>query len=136
MKVVVRVTGEGLVPVDRHQSGLLEKFKLGDLITIRITKDRNPLFHRKFFAMLAETFDMQDQFQNKEQWRHAVTVGAGWCDYFKVGNKLVAVPRSISFENMDDDLEFQNLYEDVIGHIEQVYVQGDPGHLHQLLEFL
>ena len=81
MKVVVRVTGEGLMPVDRHQSGLLEQFKLGEVITIRITKDRNPQFHRLFFAMLAETFDMQDEYQNKEQWRHAVTVGAGWCDF-------------------------------------------------------
>ena len=86
--------------------------------------------------MLNETFDMQDQFLIKEQWRHAVTVGAGWCDYFEVNGELVAVPRSISFEKMDDDLVFQQLYEDSIMHIEERYVQGDPGHLMTLLEFL
>jgi len=137
MKVIVRRTGEGLMPVDRHQSALLEKIPLGDVIAIRITRDRNPTFHRKFFAMLNETFDMQNQYQNKEQWRHAVTVGAGWCDFFNLHGTVIAVPKSISFANMKDDLEFQNFYEDVINHIEEKYLPlSSPGDLMRLLAFL
>jgi hypothetical protein len=109
-----------LIPVDKDQSALLEKLPLGSWVTIKVTQDRNPKFHRKYFAMLNATFDMQDEYSTLEDFRKVVTVGAGHCDFIPIkrkdGTDVIAVPKSISFENMDE-LEFQQVYEDSVRYI-------------------
>lgn len=122
------------MPTDRHQSSLLEQIRLGDVVAIDVRKDRNPGFHRKFFAMLRETFEMQDVYDTDRQWRAVVTCGAGYCTWSRDehGN-LVAVPDSISFDSMDET-EFGELYRDAVRYIDRTYVKSD-GDLIRLLEF-
>jgi len=50
-------TRAGLVPHTEHDKEVFNKWKLGSVISGEFKKVRNPLFHRKFFALLNLTFD-------------------------------------------------------------------------------
>ncbi len=137
MQIYLIKTASGFVPSDKYQWAEVEKINQGEEILAKVIKVRNPKFHKKFMALLAETFDMQDEFLNPESWRAAVTTGAGFCDFiFLASRGVVAVPRSISFENMDD-LEFRKLYDDAIKFICAKYVPDlDSDELDRLMAFV
>ena len=135
--IIMRRTVQGLSPVDQGAWELLtgERIKLGDDVLCKITRPRNLQFHRKFFAMINETFDMQDQFETKEQWRAVVTAGAGYCDFIKGRDDvLVAIPKSIAFHSMGE-AEFERLYQDALTFICAKYVHDEPDRLATILEF-
>ena len=134
-EIIMMKTGQGWIPADEHQAELLDGYALGDLAKVKFTKSRNLQFHRKYFALIGETFHMQDIALNKKGWRAIVQTGAGYCDFVKgKDDQLVAVPQSIAFHKMDD-LEFSRLYSDSIDFICMRYVQDNPDHLRQVLEF-
>jgi hypothetical protein len=134
----MRVVPGGLMCLNGAEASLLENMT-GQEVEARIYKPVNPKFRRKYFALLKTAFDMadfriNDQPGNIEQFRHHVTVGAGYCDFFKYGDKLVAVPRSIKWARMDD-AEFGNLYQDSLSFICATYVL-DENQLNQIVQFM
>lgn len=134
MNIICIATPEGFRPADRYQGELAEKFKVGDTVQVKVSRPRNVRFHRFWFAFLRETFDMQDDVQNLEQWRAVVTTGAGYCDWVRVGEKIVAIPRSISFASMTED-EFRALVSDGIDFVVATYAM-DREQLERLIGFL
>ena len=139
VNVLVRVVPGGLMCVNSAESSLLEHLTGGE-VEARLYKPVNPRFRRKYFAMLKTAFDMADFRMsdgtpgNIEQFRHYVTAGAGWCDFHKYGDKLVAVPRSIKWAKMDD-AEFELLYRDSLTFICQEYVL-DQQQLERIVQFM
>jgi len=133
--VILLKTGQGFIPADEYQAELLPRFALGDMVKAKFTKPRNIKFHRKFFAMLSATFDMQDSYTNDSHWRDAVLIAAGHCETFI--NHLGEVnykPKSIAFVNCDET-EFLRIYNDAIQAICDHWVNGEPEQIRLILEF-
>lgn len=136
-EIIMRRTPQGLSPVDQYNWEQLtgDRIRVGDDVKCKVTKPRNLKFHCKFFAMIAATFDMQDEFETKAQWRAVVIAGAGYCDFVKgKDGQLVAIPKSIAFHRMDET-EFERLYQDALTFICSRYVDDSPEHLATILEF-
>ena len=136
MKIICRRTAEGLLPVDMAQAELMMKIPAGQDVTVDVIRTRNIGHHRKFFALVKQSFEMQEQFTTMKQWRAIITVAAGYCDIVAGSdNKMIAVPQSISFANMDQT-EFDDFYKDIIDIICERYINATTDELMQIMEFL
>ena len=138
INVLVRVVPGGLMCVNAAEASLLEGMT-GQEVEARLYKSVNPKFRRKFFALLKVAFDMadfqvNDQPGNMEQFRRYVTVGSGYCDYYKHGDGFIAVPKSIAWAKMED-AEFANLYNDALQFICGKWVL-DEDQINQIVGFM
>lgn len=102
---------QGRRQVERFMYGLLD-LEPGELVNVTTEKRRVGWRHRKHMALESALFDAQGVFENFEQFRHWLKVGAGLCDYFPGVSGMVAVPRSISFAEMEED-DFVQFDEDM-----------------------
>ena len=124
----------GLVPQYDEDFDEKKKLKPGQFYTAEIKLQRNPLFHRLFFALLNCAWDylpeaVEKGFRSKEAFRKYLTVAAGYYEPFfsPTRGEWMEIPKSISFDNMDD-AEFHDLYErvkDVIFNILGSYVSRE-----------
>lgn len=98
------------------------KLEPGELINVDMVFPRNPLFHRKYFALLNlgfeawipdrthKTYKGMPVLKNFEQFREDITILAGYYDQvFNLKGEMKIRAQSISFANMDDD-EFEGVY--------------------------
>lgn len=91
----------------------LAKMQPGQTLAFEFRIPRSPRFHRLHFVMLTAVFECQEVFTDNERMRKWLEVGAGHCDLMPgPGGELVAVPRSISYEALDDP-EFHEVHESV-----------------------
>jgi hypothetical protein len=131
-------TQSGLTPSDPTEWDKLagDRIKMGSECRCNITVPRNLKFHRKFFAMIGEAFEMQDKFSNKEHWRDAVLIAAGHCDTFITheGNVNYRV-KSISFARCDDT-KFARIYNDTIQAIVDHWLTSEPDQYKLILGFM
>ncbi|HCJ50838.1 MAG TPA: hypothetical protein DHV67_03135 [Gallionella sp.] len=76
---------------------------LGDeSIVFSWVEPRSGPYHRRFFAMVGQLFDMQEQFQDEEDLLCWLKVGAGHCDLVPGPHgKPVALPKSIKWAKLD-----------------------------------
>lgn len=82
---------------------------IGETLAFSYRVPRSPKFHRLFFAMLGHLLDSQEQFDDVDQLRAWLTVGAGYCDFVPgPKGRMVALPKSIAWHAMDD-AEFREL---------------------------
>lgn len=98
------------------------RMAFGNLIDWETLFPRNPLFHRKFFALLDIGFDAwQPELthngvvvaKNKEQFREDVTILAGYyVQTWTLTGEMRLRAMSISFASMDDH-DFESLYSGV-----------------------
>ena len=96
-------TGKALLPVS-------EELDFSGEVMVEIHKNRNPGNHRRYFAFLKTSFDMQDHYEDPEVWRKVLQLMAGFFDEV-VGDKgnLIYLPRSIEWSKLDE-LEFRDLF--------------------------
>lgn len=74
------------------------------------TQQRNPLFHRKGFALLKLGFDSQDKFDNFEIYRQIVTMKAGFVHFVKgTDGAEHPLPHSLAFDKMSAE-SFEKWY--------------------------
>lgn len=99
----------------------------GEMFNVETLFPRNPIFHRKMFALLTVGFDNWEpdrkrfSYHNRpieknfERFREQVLIMAGHYDqvFSLRGDKMELVARSISYAAMDD-AEFETLYSAVI----------------------
>lgn len=92
------------------------KLKAGDQLSIKTWKQRNILFHRKYFALLNTAIyflpeeEKYDRFKNIDYLRKELQIMIGNVDlHVTMDGDQVLLPRSISFENMDEE-EFERIY--------------------------
>lgn len=108
--VIVR-TEQGLQGLGEKNGRAYERWKkhvanmeLGETAAFSWKKPRSPKFHRLYFGMLGNLFDVQEQFADEHQLRNWLTVGAGYCDYVPgATGRMVALPKSIAWEQMHDN---------------------------------
>lgn len=111
-----------LVPAFESDKEALKKIKEGTPVEVTLKRDRNYLFHKKFFAMLAAAFyhmpedyaikvgDQVTKVESVEQLRWHVTMQTGHYEQMvTLGGKMVYTAKSIAFDKMSQD-EFEELY--------------------------
>lgn len=113
---------------------LKKRLKVGQSYVADVKVARNVGFHRKYWALLNAAWSLLPErtsngFRSLEGFRSYVIVAAGFYElYFNPRLKeFVEVPRSISFEKMDE-VEFGELYDrskDVIWSIIGRYVSEE-----------
>lgn len=128
--VLLRIEKGALVPDDGLAVARLRArgFHVGDIVTATLRKPRNPKFHRLAHALGQMLVENVDAFQNLTAHevlkRLQIESGVG-CDGIGiyvpgVGMCEQRVPRSLSFENMDQS-EFEDLYTRLCRHVRAQY---------------
>lgn len=86
----------------------------GEMATAEMRFPRSSKFHRLHMAMEQSVFDAQERFEQFDQFRNWLKVGAGHVDWFP-GPKggIVPIPKSIAYSALDD-VEFHQLHEAMI----------------------
>ena len=108
-------SGNGLVPASPEDSEALGHMKLGERVRAKITRPRNPQFHRKFFALMKVGYDAFDPPEiigqkNFDQFRKDVIIRAGYYEqWVRLDGSIQTVAKSISFGKMSQE-DFEKLY--------------------------
>ena len=131
--VIMRVVPGGALAVNHIEADKLDQL-VGQELMASFKRPRNLAFLRKYMALLGEALPMADTEYNPEQFRAICTVGAGWCTYVERKGKLIAIPKSMSFANMDDT-EFERLYQATITFIVKEWPL-DESQLNAIVEFM
>lgn len=119
-KIPMRIQKGALVPADRHAVEALRgrKFGLGDVVFAKLSKPRNPRYHRlahQFGVMLCENLDAFHGLDGHTALKRIQLEGNICCDEIAlnfpgIGPCSYRIPQSLSFESMD-----QSRFEDVYG---------------------
>ena len=115
MKMLLRNTEQGLVPEYASDLDEKKKLKLGELYSVEIVRERNPLFHRKFMALCKLGCENSKNVEMPfDAYRKYVTMKAGFFKTYKTQKGIMIEPESIAFANMDED-KFSEVYNKVLG---------------------
>lgn len=114
MKLIVKKTNKGLLPMYDSDYEIYSKIPLGEEFQIEYKKQRNLKFHKKMFALFKLCFENQEVYSNLNDLRRDLIITSGY--YTETANMLTGEvfkhAKSISFANMDE-LEFSDLYESI-----------------------
>ena len=146
---LVKAGDEILIPLagDEYTAEVLRSARRGDVLRGRFSKSRNPVFHRKFFAMLGVGYEAWEPGEiinrygiaqkNFEQFRADATILAGFYEQFvRLDSSVRTVPKSISFDKMDE-IEFRRVYSAVANVIlQRVLVNYRKSDLDEVVERL
>jgi hypothetical protein len=116
----------------------IDELEIGELFTFSVFFPRNPNFHRFHFATMNALLDAQERYDNLDDLRRWLYVGAGYADFVPAPGYLadiierlpravqgilrrlllreldvIAVPRSIRFDQIDD-ADFRVLHDKVV----------------------
>lgn len=117
MKIFVKNTNLGLIPLFDSDYDNRKKLKLDEVYKVEVTKARNVEFHRKYFALINTGWEYLNEEQqkffheSKEGFRKTIQIAAGYYSriYSISRNEWIEESQSISFEKMDE-FEFRELY--------------------------
>lgn len=132
MKIQLLNTPLGLKPCYSEDFDETKKLRIGEVYEAEIKLQRNPRFHRLFFALINTGYaylpgDVQDYyFKSVEGFRKSVLIAAGFTKvFYDIKRKtFLEEAESISFTNMDE-ARFRDVYDrckDVIFAIIGKYV--------------
>ena len=110
-KGVFRSVAGKLVPV-AHEGVMMCAKYAGKDVMVKITRPRHLGQHNRFFALrdlLWERTVCGEIYPSPEALRHAMIIGAGYYEIIPTKAGPQKVPKSMSFENMDDT-EFDPLF--------------------------
>jgi hypothetical protein len=106
--------------VDEHTTGVLQQYGDGEVIRVKLMKDRNPRHHRLFFGILSMVYLQQEKYLSQEALRFAVMIQSGYVDEIRLtGDTVVLKPKSMSFGSMDQH-EFSLFYKASLEAIPQL----------------
>jgi hypothetical protein len=134
VEVICTVVPGGLRCVNVAEASKLDHMT-GKQVSARIYQPRNIKFLKKYFALLKTALDMSDVEMNIDQFRHIVLAGIGHCEFVNHGEKIVAVPKSMSFAKMNE-AEFGKIYQDSLKFICLNYVNDTEEGLDQIVSFM
>ena len=123
---LIRRPDGSLAPYGDDSIQQAQKIKAGRLVHAKITQPRNPLFHRKLFALFGLIFDIWSETippreykgepvqRSRERLRKDVIILAGYYEpVYCVNSELRLEAKSIAFGSMSE-LEFETFYSAVI----------------------
>ena len=119
MKILLQNTSRGLIPMYDSDFEEKKKLKIGQVYSCEIKHPRNPLFHRKFFAMIRMAHHnlpehLQSIYPTEEKLRKSLLVMAGFCEVgYTMDGIEILTPASISYSSMDNN-KFQSVYNGIL----------------------
>lgn len=116
MKLLLRNTISGLVPIYPSDQDEKRKLKLGNDYICEITNPRNVGFHRKFFALLNIGHENTNLDMPFDTYRKYILMKAGYFKAFDTPKGTFYDAESISFANMAQD-KFEEVYSRVLDKI-------------------
>ena len=116
MKIFLRNTLHGLIPLYPSDYNEKRKLKLGQDYECDVRNPRNVGFHRKFFALLNVGHENTQLNMPFDTYRKYMIIKAGYFDAYETPKGLFYDARSISFASMEED-EFEELYSRVLDKI-------------------
>lgn len=110
-QLIMRKTLGGLRPVDQVGLEILDRIPPGGEVRVEITRPRNLLHHRKWFALLQAIYPHQVLYPTMDSFIAAVKCALGYGETVKLPDgRTVIVPGSISFAKMDQ-AAFEQFYD-------------------------
>ena len=70
-----------LAPADNESAAKFAKAKLNLIYRVTFRRMRNPLFHKKTFALINACYDNQDRYESREPFREAMKLEIGFVDF-------------------------------------------------------
>ena len=113
MKLFVKNTLSGLVPLYPADLEEKKRLKLGAEYEVEIKHPRNIGFHKKFFALVNIGHQNTSLEMPFETYRRYVIMKAGYFKVYNTGKGSYYEPESISFANMDQ-IQFEEVYSRVL----------------------
>jgi hypothetical protein len=129
-----------LYPYDEAGEAVLRRLAPGEIVEAQVTRPRNPQFHAKFFAMLQIVLENQEYYTSMDDLLDVCKLSIGHSKIIKTRRASFAIPKSISFANMDD-IEFGAFYDAACNWVLTEVIPGlerhhlDDAVREQLLEF-
>ena len=125
----LRVIKGGYAPADLSTASLLrQSHRVGDLVFAEFKRPRNPGFHRlahSLGALLAENIEAFEHMDAHAVLKRLQVEGDIACDTIpmripKVGPVEYRIPRSLSYESMDED-EFRDTIQSMCRYVARQY---------------
>jgi hypothetical protein len=116
MKLLLRNTISGLVPIYPSDQDEKRKLKLGIDYECEIKTPRNYQFHKKLFALFNLGCQNSKLDMPFETYRKYITIKAGFYNAYNTPKGVFYEAQSISFASMDE-VTFQELYSRVMDKI-------------------
>lgn len=135
VKITVRNTINGLVPLYSSDLEEKRKLKIGETYQVEVKRPRNYQFHKKFFALLNIGWENTDVDMPFETYRRWVTMRAGFYKVYHTPKGELYEPESIAFSSMDDDT-FSEVYDRVLNIILKDTGAEKPDVEAMLIDFL
>jgi len=120
MKIYLRNTDAGLIPLYPSDWEEKKKLKIGQEYSadIKEVKDRNYLFLKKFMALCRVGNENSKNVEMPfDAYRKYATIKAGYFDVYHTPKGVMIEAKSIAFDKMKTDAEFQKVYNDVLSFI-------------------
>lgn len=96
---------------DDESMEALKKVAPAEYMVVEYKIKRNLKNHKRWFAFVNHTFEMQDSYDDKETWRGCLQIAGGHCKTVvdKKGNTHIW-PMSIAWSVFDDEDEFKSMF--------------------------
>jgi hypothetical protein len=122
MMVALTFTGRVLIPLDPHDLEALRQVCAdGEILTTDVKKARNIKHHRMFFALLQLVILNQDTYRNLDDLLVDLKLRIGhYKEHVTAKGELVYVPKSISFDKMDQ-IEFGEFFKKAIVALAEMF---------------
>ena len=120
MKIFVKNTSSGLIPMNDQDYENKRKLKIGEVYQVSVKLARNYRFHKKYFALINLAWEylnekQTEMFKTMDVFRKTIEVASGYCEriYSIRKKEWFDIPKSIAFDKMSED-EFSELYSNVL----------------------
>jgi hypothetical protein len=113
MKLYVKNTLDGLIPLYPADQDERRKLKIGKEYEVEIKHPRNYQFHKKFFALLNMCFENYETEMPFDTFRRWLIMRAGFVNIYTTDKGTFYDAQSIAFGSMDEQ-QFQEVYNKVL----------------------
>lgn len=115
MKAIFVRTRDGLLASSAEAMRICAQYQPGEEVLIEHKRGRSAGNHKRFFAFVNLTFDWQDTYEDKTIWRKVLEMGAGHFDtIIDMRGNVHMWPKSIAWDELDDEQEFRDLFGAVV----------------------
>lgn len=110
-KVFLTRTPTGWQPYDDDCREVMRRFKIGEVHQIDLKLKRNHKFNALYHVLLKQVFQNQEFFKELKAMKEFIRLETGCFDTVEMPDKSIRrITRSPSFDEVDDDIEFDQDY--------------------------
>lgn len=123
LELLMRRRLNALHPINSTDLEAFGRISPDELLKVVVTRPRNGLHHRKFFALINAIFEHQTVYATKNDVADAIKIGCGYFETLNTPRGEIVRPKSISFTAMDQ-ATFEEFYDKALTYILDHVVPG------------